>query len=309
MAGARQAVAMLAIATLMAACGEKQAKPPEAKALAADEGPHGAMTFGDQKLDIDCPGSFAIPQRGEGEPVDDILGLRPGVSYDTALLYAQCPDGDEADSVMSEGFGPSFSRDNRGLKIRQSATVAVGAFGKQLKRNRNVMEDAPTDHLESVSSVWNFVSDGMPGREIIYGIWRTQPFDADSQPTIASQSQALIAKYGAPSLTDEDGRRLYWLQGTDGKPIPAYDRQRIQQCRYSAEPNNQNIRWGPDCGRMVAARIEPARDMVRAASVSVVVFDPARLFDYQDKHFEQERDALVSASASEAAKDAKGGTF
>jgi hypothetical protein len=303
--------AACALGLLLAACGKGggEVKPAETHALKAGESQHGAMTYGGQKIALKCPSRFDIPPPAQGAPADDVRGLRLGVPYDVAVRYAQCPDGKEADSILAEGFGPNFSRDNRGLKIRSSAYVAVGKLPDKPKPNRNVMDFDPSKGLEDVQSVWKFLADGMPGKEMIYAIWRTQPFAEGEQPTIQSQVAALTAKYGAPTVTDEDGRRLAWLQTPDGKPAPAYDRNLINRCKYAISATNESLNWGPDCGRVIVAEIEPTQNLQQARSVSVAVFDPAKLWDYQEHHFETERDATVSAQAAESSKNAKGGDF
>jgi len=303
--------AVCSLGLVLAACGKGggAVKPAEPRPLKANEGPHGAMSYGGQKITLSCPRSFDIPAPAAGAPADDVRGLRLGVPYDTAIRYAQCPDGREADSILAEGFGPSFSRDNRGLKIRTSAYVAVGQHPDTPKRDRNPMDFNPSKGLAEVRSVWKFLADGMPGKEVVYAIWRTQPFKEGEQPTLQSQVEALTAKYGPPTVSDEDGRRLAWLQGPDGKPMPAFDRSRINTCKYAIEPRNESLNWGPDCGRVIVARLEPTQNLQQARSVSVAVFDPAKLWDYQEHRFEAERDATAGAQAAESSKAAKGGDF
>lgn len=293
------------------ACGKGggDAKPPETRALKAGEGAHGAMSYSGQKIAVKCSSRFDIPAAPKGAPADDVRGLRVGVPYDLAIRYAQCPDGKEADSILAEGFGPSFSRDNRGLKIRTSAYVAVGQHPDKPKYDRNPMDFNPSKGLAEVRSIWKFLADGMPGHEVVYAIWRTQPFKEGEQPTIQSQVEALTAKYGTPTVTDNDGRRLAWLQTPDGKPVPAFNRDLISRCKYAISASNESLNWGPDCGVAIVAELEPTQSLQQARSVSVAVFDPARLWDYQEHRFETERDAAVAASTAESSKNAKGGDF
>ena len=98
---------LAAAALSLAGCGSggDGAKPSETRDLAAGEGPSGAMTYYGKKIEVDC-GGIAIPPRADGGAVDDLRGLRLGVPLDTAVRFAQCPDGKEADSVMLEGDGP-----------------------------------------------------------------------------------------------------------------------------------------------------------------------------------------------------------
>ncbi|MBS0333925.1 MAG: hypothetical protein JSS35_14245, partial [Proteobacteria bacterium] len=64
-------VAACALSLLLAACGKGGAvKPAETKALKQGEGPHGAMTYGGKKIELNCPSHFDMPPPAQGEPVD-----------------------------------------------------------------------------------------------------------------------------------------------------------------------------------------------------------------------------------------------
>ena len=224
-------------ALLLASCGdgsESAAKPAEQRELAADEGPSGAMTFFGDKVEIDCPGNFGIPKRAAGAGVDDIRGLRLGVPGETAVRFAQCPDGDEADSIYLEDGSTSLQRNALGLKIRTSATVAGGEHKDRWGGRINVMAMDPRDRLQSTDAIWRFTMDGMPGKERLFAMALDQPFAEGSQPTVESQVAGLKAKYGAPNYTDDRGR-MFWLHLPDGKPIPAFDRALLQNCSFSTD--------------------------------------------------------------------------
>lgn len=297
--------ATLPLAIMLSACGgaDSASKPAEQRKLAADEGPSGAMTYGGEKIEIDCPGDFGIPKRPEGSGVDDIRGLRLGVPGEIAIRYAQCPDGEEADSIYMEDADIGFGRQPLGLKIRTSANVAVGEHGKRLG-NVDYMARNPGERLKSTSATWHFVMDGMPGKETLFGMALEQSFPDGSQPTVESQIAALKAKYGTPSL--EERGRMFWLHLPDGKPIPAFERQLLQTCRWSTDAAGRQLRWGPDCGLVIAAEVTSATNPLQARQVQVAAFDPAKLWSYHANRFEAERDALLAAQAGTESKNAKG---
>lgn len=296
------------LALALAACGGSQpTEAPVERALKQDEGPSGAMTAWGKKLEIDCPSGSDIPRRPDGAPVDDIRGLRLGVTAERAIRFAQCPDGDEVDSVTEEGTLAQYRRDQAGLKIRTSASVATGQHRSRW-RNRDVFNEDLSKVLERTTAVWRFQMDGMPGQEKLYAMWLDQPFAEGERPTIESQVAALKAKYGEPNYTDDRGG-LFWLHLPDGKPIPQFDRQLLQNCSRSIGATNQSMQWGPDCGLVVAAEVRPSRNPLQAASVHVAIFDPAKLWDYQENRFAAERDALVAQQAGTEAGKAQGGSF
>jgi hypothetical protein len=297
-------------ALLLAACSggaDNAAKPAEQRKLAADEGPSGAMTYWGDKVEIDCPGEFGIAKRPDGAGVDDIRGLRLGVPGETAIRFAQCPDGDEADSIYKEA-DTSFERNALGLKIRTSATVAVGEHKERWGGRINVMDMNPTDRLQTTGAIWHFTMDGMPGKETLFAMALDQPFAEGSQPTVESQVAGLKAKYGAPNYSDARAR-MFWLHLPDGKPIPAFDRTLLQNCSYSVDAAGRSLRWGPDCGLAITAEVTPAANPLLARQVQVAAFEPAKLWDYHNNRFEAERDALLATQAGSQAKNAKGGQF
>lgn len=302
------AVSVLGLSLLaLAACGDKgKEKAAEPRPLEAGEKVAGAMDFWGRKLDIDCPRKFDVPARPSGARADDIRGLRLGVSYDTAVLYAQCEKGRPLDSVLLTDSA-EFRRQEHGLKIRTMASVANGIFGPRF-RQPDVFNEDPGQPLEKTNAVWRFVADGMPGQEKVYAIWLAQPFARGEEPTVESQIAGLKAKYGEPTWVGELGR-MAWTAQPDGTPIPEFDRNRLQQCGGAIDPSRPALSYGPDCGVTVVAQVIPSQNPALAAKVETVVFDPAGLWAYQNERFEQERDALLAGQAQAQSKNAEGGKF
>lgn len=303
------AAATTALALLLTGCGgggEAEA-PPVERALKPDERPAGAMTAWGKKLEIDCSRGFDIPARPAGAPVDDLRGLRLGVPGETAIRFAQCPDGEEADSIYEQGSGFGFRRNEAGLKIRTAASVALGAFPERW-RAPDIMDPNLADQFEVPRAEWHFLMDGMPGRETLFGMWLDQLFPEGARPTIESQVSALNAKYGPPAYTGQRGE-MYWLRLPDGKPIPAFDRQKLARCAASVSASNRSLQWGPDCGLVIAAEVTRSQNPLQAASVHVAIFDPARLWDYQENRFAAERDQLLAQQAGAESGKSQGGTF
>ncbi|ATQ41024.1 hypothetical protein [Caulobacter mirabilis] len=291
----------------LAACGDKEkAKAVEPRPLEAGEKVAGAMDVWGRKLDIDCPRKFDVPARPSGARADDIRGLRLGVGYDTALLYAQCEKGRPLDSVLMTESA-DFDRQEQGLKIRTMAAVANGAFGPRF-RQQDIFDRDPGRGLQKTDAVWRFIADGMPGQEKVYAIWLAQPFAKGEQPTVESQVAGLKAKYGEPTVVEDRGK-MVWTAQPDGTPIPAFDRERLRRCANTVDPGHQALNYGPDCGVTVVARVTPDQNPALAYRVETAVFDPAGLWAYQNERFEQERDALLAGQALAQSKTAEGGKF
>ena len=297
-----------AVTTLaLAGCGDKGSdKPSQTRDLAADEGPSGAMTYDGKKVEVAC-GSAAIPKRAEGAPVDDLRGLRLGVSLDAAIRFVQCPDGGEADSILLEGDGPRLSRDEAGLNIRSFVRVATGRHQARWGAT-DVLNYDPRNRLETVDAEWSLYADGMPGQEKLYALWLTQPFAKGGEPTVASQRTALEAKYGKPSLVGDRGE-LFWLYGPDGKPLPEFDREKLRECSAGIALHGQRMNWRPDCGLTIVAQVNTAYDNPQIAQgVRVALFDAAKYYEYEVNGFPAERDALRASAAASAGAN-EGGKF
>ena len=288
------------ILLLPAAACDKGAgnKPSSTRDLAAGEGPSGAMTYFGKKVDVDCD-DILVPRRAAGDPVDDVRGLRLGVPMETAVRFAQCPNGAETDSVVIEGDGPSLRRDQAGLNIRSFVRVASGQHRPRWGAT-NPLDYDPASRLRQVDAQWSFYGDGMPGNEKLYAIWLTQSFEKGSEPTIASQRAAIEAKYGKPTMVGDQGE-LFWLYQAGGKPLPEFDRQRLQNCRSSISVSGPQMNWSPECGLTIVARIDRAYDNPQLASaVHVALFDSATYYDYEVNRFPAERDALRAGGAAAA---------
>jgi len=298
---ARKFLFSAAVLGLLAACGSGStdpSAPAPTRDLAAEEGPNGAMTYFGKKIEVDC-GSVAIPPRAKGAPVDDLRGLRLGVPLETAIRFTQCPKGEEADSVMLEGDGPTLSRDQAGLKIRSFVRVATGTH-KPRWGATDVLNYDPRTRLETVDAQWSLYADGMPGQERLYALWLVQPFAEGSQPTIASQQAALEKKYGKPSLTGDSGE-VFWLYGPEGKRLPDFDREKLRECSYGIAIYGTQMNWRPDCGLTIVAQVDTAYSNPQLAqSVQVAMIDAAAYYDYEVKRFPAERDALRAGQAGAA---------
>lgn len=295
-----------ALLMLVGCSGTAEDKPSETRDLAAGEGPSGAMTYFGKKVEVDCRG-IAMPPRPEGAPVDDLRGLRLGVPLDTAIRFVQCPEGEEADSILLEGDGPRLSRDEAGLKIRSFARVATGRHRARWG-STDVLNYNPRNRLDQVDAEWSLYADGMPGQEKLYALWLVQPFAKDGEPTIASQQAALEKKYGKPAMVGDRGQ-FFWLLGPEGKPLPEFDRDKLRECSAGISIYGTQMNWRSDCGLTIVAQIEPAYGNPQLAqAVRVAMIDAASYYDYEVNRFPAERDAYRAAQAAGAGAN-EGGKF
>jgi len=231
--------------------------------------------------DVSCPvdASPAPP----GTPVDDIVGVRPGMTYEQAANAVMCSG---PLLVVKPETGRGFDMQTYGQTIRQGfsarfAEPRVQKTGRQLAQE---MEQAAMERGLNVvrhdmrpgQSKWFVGTMGMPGQEKVISAARDQWFDENRNPTIDSVEQALLAKYGTPTArTDHDTyHQLRWAHDPRGRLItetsPLYSR-----CQGAADPDD-GVQLSADCGVVVAAMIIPLRsNPALAQNLQVGVVDQA----------------------------------
>lgn len=286
---AGQFASLLLIAGLLSACGS--GKPGTAAAggngkaaaetTAQDSGDASAeKVAAEARGDVDCPAD-AVPNP-PGTPVDDIVGVHPGMSYEQAANAVMCSS---PLLVVTTETGRGFEINTYGQTIRQGFSARFAEPRVQLTRQQYMqqMEREATDRgLNAVrhdvkpgQSKWFVSTMGMPGQEKVISAARDQWFDEGHNPTMASVEQALIAKYGTPTQrTGDSYHQLRWAYDPRGRQItetsPLYNR-----CSASANPDN-GTNLSADCGVVVAATILPLRsNPALAQNLQVGVVDQA----------------------------------
>ena len=178
---------------------------------------------------VKCPARAAAP-RPDGAPVDDVVGVRPGMSWNEAATFVLC---DHPMMVVAENTGRNYSINTYGMKLRQGFD---GTFAKPCKvmtsrdylremseeavrRSGNAVEIplAPGQSRFYVSTM------GLPGQEQVISVAREEYYADAKQPTIESLTQALLAKYGPPSESSDGGSivTMWWEYDPSGGKIDA----------------------------------------------------------------------------------------
>lgn len=272
----------------LAACGK--AEEPAAKAVAAAKpkpAGQGAATAEqvakDARADVRCPAKITSPARATGAPVDDVLGVRPGMGHDEALNAVLCT---HELLVMQTDITRGFNLKTYGQKLRHGfgARFAEPRVEWTAKRAQADMLDnalarsgnAVRDDMKPGQAKWYVGTMGLPGQERVINVAREERFETGASPTIASIEQALLNKYGpATQQQNNNGQRFitwsYDLTGrlvTPGAPL-------FNRCSGNASPNG-GVSLSPDCGTVVTAIVVPLRDNADLAlSMQVGVVDQA----------------------------------
>lgn len=284
----QRAIWMLALtASGLAACGKADEPAPQAAVAKSKPAGQGAATAEqvakDARSDVKCPAKITAPARATGAPVDDVLGVRPGMGHDEALNAVLCT---HELLVMQTDITRGFNLKTYGQKLRHGfgARFAEPRVEWSAKRAQADMLDnalarsgnAARDDMKPGQIKWYVGTMGLPGQERVINVAREERFEAGASPTVASIEQALLNKYG-PATKHQNNQGLryitwsYDLTGrlvTPGAPL-------FNRCGGNASPNG-GVSLSPDCGTVVTAIVAPLRENPDLAlSMQVGVVDQA----------------------------------
>lgn len=253
-----------------------------------------------------CPHEPALAARAPAAPVDDVAGLRPGMSFDDVEAVLEC-----GGELAHFDLKPQWARNSQGLATRQLLRAADGEpCPAELRVDGGKgCEDggygfAP---LQDVTQEVLVAFAGMPGAEQAGVIWRRTRFPDGAYPTVSSLREALAQKYGPPHLrsTQEGyyslGQRRgtvvdSWVYAPGSRPIARGDSARLARCVNGPRPTfHKRMGWNGSCGLTVRAEIVLAPNQsALARELNVVVIDQSR-FDAAVKRFDFDIKAAVEA--------------
>lgn len=264
-------VAAALVLSLLGGCSDKKAAPATPMSAAGAyagnpqpaQGRSAAEVAQSARKDLRCPAEVTLPARPENQPVDDLMGIRPGMRYEEAANVILCTD----DLLtMSKNDRRGFSLETYGTKLRQGFEMkpaaadmpmtqeALMARMREESRQRNSfvrVRDVPPGH-----SKWAVGTMGLPGEEKVISVIREQWFETDKLPPAATVEQALTKKYGEPTARNRhDAHALTWAFDTRGRPITETSRL-YETCRIASQMDAR-LTLSPDCGLIIAARLNP----------------------------------------------------
>lgn len=303
----------LAAAMVLAACGSDP--KPSARgaatqtaggggAKAAAEAPRGDATTAEVAREargkVKCPANVKTA-RPAGAPVDDIVGVRPGMTWDEAANVVLCS---HDLLVVTQETRRGYTMQTYGQTLRQgfNARFAEPRVQKSSKEILAEMQDAATARgsnravrdVQPGQAKWYVGTMGLPGEERVISAAREEWFEAERFPTMASVKEALVGKYGKPALVEDvggSGYYLIWAYDPAGRPSA--------QCRTQADPD-LGVNLSPDCGTSVSARIQPSSgNPALAEYIQVSTVDQAGGYDL----LERTERALQAADAQRRARE------
>lgn len=312
---------------LLVACGSKDETPATGRSSASNasasskqQDATAEQVAREARGKLKCPVKTTMPPRAPNAPVDDIVGVRPGMSYDEAAKVVMCSH--ELMVVTDDNAG-RFRINTYGQKVRQGFGAGFAQprvtvrktdrdWARELasgSRNRSNNETKPGE------SRWYVGTMGAPGQERVVYLHREEAFEEGRQPTTEGVVDALIKKYGQVTTRSNDSRtgsvNLSWAYDPRGRLITETS-PLFRRC-HAAASFAAALGFSPDCGIVVSAQIVGLRDNhALAKQMHVVVVDQAGAYDALQKteQFLAAMDAQRRAKEVEAAsKTAAGPTL
>jgi hypothetical protein len=308
-----RAMMMLLAAALLTACGSEpqpsagaatppaaDAGTPKAAANASSDDATAAEVAREARGKVKCPAKVQTA-RPAGTPADDVVGVRPGMTWDEAVNVVLCT---HDLLVVTPETRRGYTLQTYGQTLRQgfNARFAEPRVQKSSKQILAEMQDAAIARgsnravrdVQPGQAKWYVSTMGLPGEELVISAAREEWYETDRLPTMASVKEALHGKYGQPIIVEDvggSGYYLVWAYDPAGRPSG--------QCRTQADPD-LGVNLSPDCGTSVAARIQPSGANPQLAEyLQVSTVDQARGYNL----LERTERALQAADAQRRARE------
>jgi hypothetical protein len=266
----------------------------------------------------DCP---ARPSTGaqSGGPVDDVVGIRPGMGWEDVMWLLACRD----DVPVVETGDTWNIKQAHGIPVRQLIRASDGqpCSGQEIVRDMSSTTRSCNDGgykfkpLKSIANEIVVVFTGLPEQETAGAVWRRTAFPEDSLPAIASLRTSLTAKYGEPQLSEQDrqGRTtLTWIYDLLGRPMSSAAPSFGTCSRGLNADFGSSHSWSSGCGLTIRARISPvygndllAREMHLGVMHQKNFYEAGQQFerDLLAAHETSKREQAAAAAASGSAVD------
>lgn len=245
----------------------------------------------------ECPPQLSAAATRQSGPVDDIVGLRPGMSYDDVLAVLECRD-----ELTTFQTAETWSiQQNYGFPTRQLLRATNGIACTDAERSTRAGQSAVAcdtggdrfDALKNITEEFIVLFTGMPGEEIARAVWRRSVFPEDGYPANASLVEALTEKYGAPLLQESEmthynaaprpgsALTISWVYDLQGRMFPRDKAVTFRlDCTNGMKPwFGAQHSWNSGCGLTIRAELMAVQgSRLMASAMDVVVVDQAALF-------------------------------
>lgn len=238
--------------------------------------------------------ALRCPPRLAGTAPDgpDIIGLRLGMSHADALALVRCHTKDEGHLDLPVRWFDRMETFGIGLGPQAISVMTGDTEECSFSSFSDMQRCGPGNRvwLHTAESI-TVATPGLPGKEAVVGIWRTQQFRENEMPPAEAVYAALMEKYGAPqgSHRQSDRHEVHtWDMTVNGEPLTAQHPVYHQCTNSGVRPRGTDSQsWTEGCGLSIKAMLIRSRtnaDLVE--EISVGMLDQQRLWDHQ-KAFEQ----------------------
>ena len=256
-------------ALLMASCGSKSTNTASiGSGQPSGPAPTGPATADqvakEMRGNVKCPAS-ASTARPAGAPVDDVTGVRPGMGWGEAASFVMC---DNPLMVVTEDTSRTFNINTYGQHLRQGFDAQF-AKPRVVQTSQQILQGMEQDAMQRGSNTYvaplqpgqsrYYVSTmGLPGQEQVITVAREEYFPDGKLPTVDSLKQALVAKYGDPTLLNDNGSNvsIWWEYDPSGAKI-AGNAPLASACRINVSPD-AGTSLSTNCGLTVGALVQGA---------------------------------------------------
>ena len=314
----------LTIAGVLAGCGSKAQPGPGGTNATAAAASQTAQQKGDATAEevaeeargkVRCPARIKSAERATQAPVDDIVGVRPGLTYEEAENLVLCTN-DLMVAQVDTSRGLNINTYGQTLRQGFSAQFAEPRVQKTSQQYLKEMNDdfmarsgnAVRDNSRPGQSHWYVGTMGAPGQERVISVGREEWFAEGKNPTMTSVEQALLKKYGTPTRHQKAGNNIYlsWAYDPFGRLITETS-PLFNQCTAVTGPDG-GATFTPDCGTVVGAMVVSKNDNLDLGkSMSIGIVDQSggyELLQATQQAFErgeaQRRAQQVEAAAKNA---------
>ena len=303
---------LFCLACFLTACGsDDEATATGASDVATDSS--SGQDTSTQTAARDCPAQVTSGERPDGMPVDDVVGVRQGMSFEDVRWLLECRDDV---SMIEEGEKWQIKR-TYDFPVRQLIRASngtpcsgqeiandMGSVGSRQCQSAGRNFKALKDITHEIIVVFN----GMPGEEKVGAIWRRHAFADGDQPTIESLVASLTTKYGKPhSSYEQRGITVYsWQYDPLGRPMSEGGTR--QGCINAIRPESTGSqRWSTACGLTIRAKITPlGTNNLLAAEMHMATMHQKKFYDAGER-FEKNLTAAYEARKRQEAADADSG--
>lgn len=257
-----------ALALVLSACGGSGSSESSASSNAAPAADEFREMTAEQvaakaRKGLICPPKMTTPTRGEGGPVDDVVGVRPGLSYDEAVNATLC---DNSLLVVAENTRRGFQIPTYGVTLRQGFDAAFAEPVVELSRREferqtmdRIMNRDSGRVLEPGQIRFYVATMGLPGEEKVIRVSREQRFKEGEMPTVEAVVGALQDKYGEASKKQDFDYRLDITWAHDARQRKVTETSPLlNSCNGVANPAD-GFNLDQKCGVVVKAEIIRSR--------------------------------------------------